>query len=209
MGMKNNTIQHVFFDLDHTLWDFDKNSEMAFATIFKQDHPEIAIADFIEKYAPINQACWKLYQYDKITHEELRYKRLKDSFDALNYTISDAAIHQMAEDYITFLPDNNHLFDGTIELLNYLFHAYRLRPKRTRRRARRRTMQRNRRRRQGPMMGGVVVAHQPSDSGDNLRIHPCHLSRFWAIVFCRPCHSSLRNATTSFPLLSPLLLPQS
>ena len=106
--MKNNTIQHVFFDLDHTLWDFDKNSEMAFATIFKQDHPEIAIADFIEKYAPINQACWKLYQYDKITHEELRYKRLKDSFDALNYTISDAAIHQMAEDYITFLAERGY-----------------------------------------------------------------------------------------------------
>ncbi len=124
--MKNKNIQHVFFDLDHTLWDFDKNSEMAFATIFKQNHPEIAIVDFIAKYAPINQACWKLYQYDKITHEELRYKRLKDSFDALNYVISDAAIHQMAEDYITFLPDNNLLFDGAIELLDYLNGKYQL-----------------------------------------------------------------------------------
>ncbi|WGK95649.1 MULTISPECIES: YjjG family noncanonical pyrimidine nucleotidase [Flavobacterium] len=124
--MKNKNIQHVFFDLDHTLWDFDKNSEMAFASIFKQDHPEIAIADFIAKYAPINQACWKLYQYDKITHEELRYKRLKDSFDALNYPISDAAIYQMAEDYIAFLPDNNHLFDGAIEILDYLNEKYQL-----------------------------------------------------------------------------------
>lgn len=124
--MKNKNIQHVFFDLDHTLWDFDKNSEMAFASIFKQDHPEIAIADFISKYAPINQACWKLYQYDKITHEELRYKRLKDSFDALNYPISDAAIYQMAEDYIAFLPDNNHLFDGAIEILDYLNEKYQL-----------------------------------------------------------------------------------
>jgi putative hydrolase of the HAD superfamily len=124
--MKYKNIQHVFFDLDHTLWDFDKNSEMAFGTIFKQHHPEIAIADFIEKYAPINQACWKLYQYDKITHEELRYKRLKDSFDALNYAISDDAIHQMADDYITFLPDNNHLFDGAIEILEYLNSKYQL-----------------------------------------------------------------------------------
>jgi putative hydrolase of the HAD superfamily len=124
--MKYKNIQHVFFDLDHTLWDFDKNSEMAFGTIFKQNHPEIAITDFIEKYAPINQACWKLYQYDKITHEELRYKRLKDSFDALNYAISDDAIHQMADDYITFLPDNNHLFDGAIEILEYLNSKYHL-----------------------------------------------------------------------------------
>ena len=124
--MKYKNIQHVFFDLDHTLWDFDKNSEMAFGTIFKQHHPEIAITDFIEKYAPINQACWKLYQYDKITHEELRYKRLKDSFDALDYSISDDAIHQMAEDYITFLPDNNYLFDGAIEILEYLNGKYHL-----------------------------------------------------------------------------------
>jgi len=124
--MKNNRIQHIFFDLDHTLWDFDKNSEMAFDTIFKQHYPGIATSHFIEKYAPINQACWKLYQYDKITHEELRYKRLKDSFDALGYVISDVAIHQMADDYIAFLPDNNHLFDGAIEILEYLKTKYQL-----------------------------------------------------------------------------------
>jgi putative hydrolase of the HAD superfamily len=124
--MRNKNIKHVFFDLDHTLWDFDKNSEMAFATIFKHHHFEIAIDQFIEQYAPINQACWKLYQYDKITHEELRYKRLKDSFDALNYSISDATIHQIADDYIAFLPDNNHLFDGAIEILDYLNGKYQL-----------------------------------------------------------------------------------
>jgi putative hydrolase of the HAD superfamily len=124
--MKNNTIQHVFFDLDHTLWDFDKNSELAFDTIFKKHHPQIKTSHFIEKYAPINQACWKLYQYDKITHEELRYKRLKDSFDALDYIISDEAIHQIADDYITFLPNNNHLFDGAIEILDYLSSHYQL-----------------------------------------------------------------------------------
>jgi len=32
--MKN--ITDIFFDLDHTLWDFDKNSEMAFDAIFKK-----------------------------------------------------------------------------------------------------------------------------------------------------------------------------
>ncbi len=124
--MKNKTIQHIFFDLDHTLWDFDKNSEMAFDTIFSKHHPEISTVHFIEKYAPINQACWKLYQYDTITHEELRYKRLKDTFDALDYVITDEAIHQIADDYIALLPDNNHLFDGAIEILDYLSSHYQL-----------------------------------------------------------------------------------
>jgi putative hydrolase of the HAD superfamily len=122
----NTTITDVFFDLDHTLWDFDKNSEMAFDRIFKSKFPEIRIQDFIEKYAPINQACWKLYQNDQITHIELRYNRLKFSFDALNVEISDEDINEIANDYINYLTDNNHLFDGAIEILEYLKPKYKL-----------------------------------------------------------------------------------
>jgi len=123
--MKTN-ITDVFFDLDHTLWDFDRNSQMAFDRIFKNRFPEIKIQDFIAKYAPINQECWKLYQNDKITHLELRYNRLKFSFDALNINISDENINQIANDYIELLTDNNHLFDGAIEVLDYLRPKYRL-----------------------------------------------------------------------------------
>ncbi|OXA81370.1 putative hydrolase of the HAD superfamily [Flavobacterium aquidurense] len=122
----NTTITDVFFDLDHTLWDFDKNSEMAFDRIFKSKFPEIKIKDFIEKYAPINQACWKLYQNDQITHVELRYNRLKFSFDALNIDIADEDINTIASDYIEYLTDNNHLFDGAIEILKYLKPKYKL-----------------------------------------------------------------------------------
>ena len=124
--MKNTIITDVFFDLDHTLWDFDKNSELTFETIFNKSHPAIETKVFIEKYVPINQECWKLYQYDKITHQELRYNRLKYSFDALDYSISDEEIETIANDYIRFLPDNNHLFDGTFEVLEYLNQKYNL-----------------------------------------------------------------------------------
>ncbi|MEO7976295.1 YjjG family noncanonical pyrimidine nucleotidase [Flavobacterium sp.] len=119
-------ITDIFFDLDHTLWDFDKNSEMAFSKIFKDKFPEICCNDFIEKYIPINQACWKLYQNDKISHLELRYNRLKFSFDALNISISDEDINQIANDYIECLTDNNHLFEGAIDVLEYLKPKYKL-----------------------------------------------------------------------------------
>lgn len=121
-----NTITDIFFDLDHTLWDFDKNSVLAFDKIFKANHPTIDTNQFVEIYAPINQACWKLYQVDKITHEELRYQRLKQTFDILNYSISDDEIDQISIDYIEFLPNNNLLFDGAKELLDYLFPKYNL-----------------------------------------------------------------------------------
>ncbi len=125
--MKNyKHITHIFFDLDHTLWDFDKNSEMAFGMIFEKDFPEINIDDFIKVYAPINQAVWKLYQKDEITSEELRYLRLKQSFDALKIEISDIQIDEIANEYIMLLLENNHLFDGTIEVLDYLKSNYSL-----------------------------------------------------------------------------------
>lgn len=119
-------INHIFFDLDHTLWDFDKNSEKAFAAIFADLLPEIVIDDFVKIYAPINQACWKLYQNNLITHEELRYKRLKESFDTLNVTVSDALIDKISDDYILHLPNSNHLFEGCVETLEYLHEKYKL-----------------------------------------------------------------------------------
>lgn len=124
--MKITNIEDVFFDLDHTLWDFDKNSEMTFEGIFQRDHPGIEITAFIEKYVPINQACWKLFQYDKISHDELRYNRLKHSFDAINYSVSDEQIEIIAQEYIHLLPDNNYLFDGAFEILEYLNSNYKL-----------------------------------------------------------------------------------
>ncbi|MFV7235003.1 YjjG family noncanonical pyrimidine nucleotidase [Flavobacterium sp. ZB4R12] len=124
--MFQNKITDIFFDLDHTLWDFDKNSELTFETIFNRKHPAIETKEFIEKYVPINQVCWKLYQYDKISHDELRYNRLKHSFDALNYAISDEEIESIAQEYIQLLPESNHLFDGTFEVLDYLNQKYKL-----------------------------------------------------------------------------------
>jgi putative hydrolase of the HAD superfamily len=51
---------------------------------------------------------------------------LKYSFDAINYSISDQDIEDIASEYIHLLPENNHLFDGTIELLEYLRPNYKL-----------------------------------------------------------------------------------
>lgn len=118
--------KHLFFDLDHTLWDFDKNSAFAFETIFKERGFTISLPDFLNIYIPRNQHYWKLYQVNQISHEELRYFRLKDVFDALQFDASDAIIHQISEDYINYLPEYNHLFDGAIELLDYLKPNYKL-----------------------------------------------------------------------------------
>ena len=119
-------IQHIFFDLDHTLWDFEKNSNLTFKEILIKEDVRCDLEDFLKVYSPINFKYWKLYRDEQISKEILRYGRLKDTFDLLNYQIDDASIHRLSEDYIRILPSYNHLFDGAIELLEYLKPNYKL-----------------------------------------------------------------------------------
>ncbi len=117
-------IKHIFFDLDHTLWDFDKNSELAFDRILKKNRIDVGVDEFLEAYMPINFEYWKFYREAKITKEKLRYARLQKTFAQLGYAIDDRLINRLAEDYILHLPDNNHLFEGTVELLEVLNQNY-------------------------------------------------------------------------------------
>lgn len=118
--------KHLFFDLDHTLWDFDRNSAVAFDVIFKEHGFDFNTDDFLKLYIPRNQHYWKLYQVNQISHEDLRYYRLKDVFDALNVEVSRETVNELSEEYITHLPNSNHLFDGAIEILEYLKPNYHL-----------------------------------------------------------------------------------
>lgn len=124
--MKIENIKHVFFDLDHTLWDFDKNSALTFQKIFDIHQINVIIKDFVRIYEPINLKYWKLYREEQIDKANLRYGRLKDAFDALNYQVEDELIFKLSHDYIEHLASFNHLFDGTIDLLNYLHPKYEL-----------------------------------------------------------------------------------
>ena len=124
--MKLNHISHVFFDLDHTLWDFDKNSGLTFEKIFKLNNIDVNLKEFLEVYEPINLSYWKLYREEKIDKESLRYKRLSDTFNALDYKVKARVINKLSADYIDHLCTFNHLFDGTIEILDYLAPKYHL-----------------------------------------------------------------------------------
>lgn len=124
--MKLNNVNDVFFDLDHTLWDFDKNSALTFEKIFKENKLELELASFLKVYEPLNLEYWKLYREEKIDKPSLRYGRLADTFKALNITVTDITIHKLSEDYITNLTTFNHLFDSTVEILEYLKPNYNL-----------------------------------------------------------------------------------
>ncbi len=124
--MKLKNIKHIFFDLDHTLWDFDRNSALTFDKIFKLNKVEVDIARFLRIYEPVNLNYWKLYRNSEIDQDQLRYGRLRDTFNALEFSVEDQLIQTLSEDYITYLTTFDHLFDNTIEVLEYLKQRYQL-----------------------------------------------------------------------------------
>lgn len=121
-----NDIEHLFFDLDHTLWDFDRNSALAFQKIFDKHQLTQYYPFFMDAYVPINFKYWEWYRNEKIDKETLRFGRLDDAFRALDVALEEDLINRLADDYIVHLPDNNHLFDGAIEVLDYLQQKYTL-----------------------------------------------------------------------------------
>ncbi|EZH72625.1 haloacid dehalogenase [Aquimarina atlantica] len=120
----NNTVKDIFFDLDHTLWDFDRNSSLAFKMIFDKFNVNTKIEDFLEIYQPINMKYWKLYREEKVSKKQLRRSRLTEAFTHLDISFSLEIIDEMSEDYINFLPLHNYLIDGTQDLLEYLNPKY-------------------------------------------------------------------------------------
>ena len=117
-------ITDVFFDLDHTLWDFERNSAMAFYAVLSDYCHGIDHEQFLKFYVPINVKYWELYRVDAIDQAGLRYGRLKETFDAIEYSVSDQTIGLIADAYIENLPRHIHLFEGAIEILDYLAPRY-------------------------------------------------------------------------------------
>ncbi len=124
--MYKQRVTDVFFDLDHTLWDFEKNSALTFEKILQENQIRVDLSDFLKVYVPANYAFWKLYREERITKEELRYQRLKSVFDGLKYELTDTTIHHLADQYIQHLPSFNHLFPDAVEILDYLKPNYHL-----------------------------------------------------------------------------------
>ena len=124
--INKNQISDIFFDLDHTLWDFEKNSALTFEKIFKKLNFQLNLNDFLSVYNEINHRYWKLYRENKISQLELRHKRLIESFQAIGYSFDPEDINSLSDQYILNLSTFSNLFQGTISLLEKLKTQYQL-----------------------------------------------------------------------------------
>ncbi len=115
--------QHLFFDLDHTIWDFEMNSKETLLDLHQKyalENKGITDFDgFYDLYSVHNHRLWDRYTKGFIKQEELRWKRIYLSL--LDYKIADEKLSkEMSHDYLDILPNKTNLFPYTIEILEYL-----------------------------------------------------------------------------------------
>lgn len=115
--------KHLFFDLDHTLWDFDANAK---ATLY-QLHLDLKLVDkgihdfdlFHKNYLQHNESLWARYRNGQIKQDELRIKRMW--LTLLDFQVADEDLtRQLSELFLQLLPTRTILFPDTKEVLHYL-----------------------------------------------------------------------------------------
>lgn len=125
MGRLN--VKAILFDLDHTLWDFARNSREAIHDIFTEekitDRYNIPFGEFYTSYIIINDRMWERYRKGSLSRLELRNQRFLKTLEKFN--VNDVSLAQrFSERYLELSPYKKHLFPGTHEMLQYLQKKY-------------------------------------------------------------------------------------
>ena len=116
-------IQHIFFDLDNTLWDHRKNAYLTLKEIFKREDItekfNIGFEEFHTEYFTINEKLWAQIRDGEIDKEYLRKHRFYDAF--LFFGVDDFELSQVFEhQFLDEILNYNDLVPGAFEILEYL-----------------------------------------------------------------------------------------
>ena len=124
------TYEHLYFDLDHTLWDFDKNAKVSLTEVYGSfgldKKVNAAFDDFYQKYLFHNQVLWERYHRGFINADDLKWKRMWRTL--LDYKIADEPLaRELSGRFLEILPIQKEVFPHTFEILDYLSNKnYRL-----------------------------------------------------------------------------------
>lgn len=124
-GKRAAPYKHLFFDLDHTLWDFETNAKNTLLHLYNNKELKAkGINDFdsfYKQYLHHNDRLWERYRNGFITQQDLRYKRM--FLTLLDFkVVNEALTKQLATEFLELLPLGGALFPYTKEILDYLTH---------------------------------------------------------------------------------------
>ncbi len=122
-------VKHIFFDLDRTLWDFEKNSENILLQLIETYGLEtkcgVGASTIIDTYKKVNSDLWKQYSDNQITKKQLRSSRFTKTLASFDYHFLGFGM-QLEREYIERSPYQTHVIPGSHEILEYLSGKYAL-----------------------------------------------------------------------------------
>ncbi|MBU2915859.1 MULTISPECIES: YjjG family noncanonical pyrimidine nucleotidase [Reichenbachiella] len=125
------TYKYVFFDLDHTLWDFDANAEAVLRDLYVlHDLAGVGIVSedsFIRDFFETNAGLWAQYnvgQIDKFYLRNQRFRLIFEAAGAIMNLVSDEYLKEFNKQFLHNCPRQTRLMDGTIEVLEALHAKY-------------------------------------------------------------------------------------
>tara|TARA_B100000965_G_scaffold339832_1_gene307695 strand:- start:843 stop:1541 length:699 start_codon:yes stop_codon:yes gene_type:complete len=125
--MKQKKYQHLFFDLDRTLWDFERNSAEAIEDLYKKHKMEeklkVSFPEFFKVYSLVNDELWAQYRKGDVVKDELRQQRYLLSFQHFGYDDAPLAL-LFNDEYVATSSSKTHLLPHAIEVLEYLNEEY-------------------------------------------------------------------------------------
>lgn len=117
----------IFFDLDHTLWDYETNAADTLTEIYHQfELHRKGVPDsvsFLSTFKEVNTQLWELYDTGKIHRDVIRFERFHRILQQLGVNDDDLA-HQLSEFYIAESPKKGALIANAPEVLEYLHKKY-------------------------------------------------------------------------------------
>lgn len=119
--------RHLFFDLDHTLWDFRTNSRAVLSALYielgLQERGVGSSEELIAAYEEINEGLWQRYERGHIRKDVMRVLRFRNTL--LTFGVKDSALSErMGDLYLERTPQMQGLFPGALELLESLRPHY-------------------------------------------------------------------------------------
>jgi len=121
--------KHIFFDLDHTLWDYDANAAASLTELavhFQLDRlPSFSVEQFINTFFEVNFELWDLYNEHVIQRKDIRERRFPMIFRRMGYQFSDVP-KTLEEDYVSLCPTKPNTFPNALEVLDYLKDKYKM-----------------------------------------------------------------------------------
>lgn len=120
--------KHLFFDLDHTLWDYETSSDETLKELWEQyrlSSHGVPLNSFLDKFSEVNGQLWDRFHAGEIDKDVIRKDRFPTIYAELSIN-DNVSASDIQNDYINVCPTKSYLIDGVFELLESLKPRYEL-----------------------------------------------------------------------------------